>query len=305
MELKFDVTGTQRKEMVSIISDTVHMKAIYKFMPTCAYVIDNMTVSKEGTLLWDERTSQETIDAVLAALTAAGFSYEGEKQEPEQPAADESGLTVSLPRDGFSDMALENMNRLLDAKGTLIKKALDIEALPLEVTDERVSFPWFHRDLTPDEVQTYMSFIANLCAMAKNAKRITATEKPVDNEKYAFRCFLLRLGFIGSEYKTQRKILLRNLTGSSAFRSGTKKGWRMMRFPSKAVVEVLRRKYPVGTRVELVRMDDPQAPPIGTKGTVRGVDDIGSIMVAWDNGCGLSVAYGADICRKVGDADAQ
>ena len=60
-----------------------------------------------------------------------------------------------------------------------------------------------------------------------------------------------------------------------------------MRFPSKAVVEVLRRQYPVGTRVELVRMDDPQAPPIGTKGTVRGVDDIGSIMVVWDNGCGL------------------
>ena len=55
------------------------------------------------------------------------------------------------------------------------------------------------------------------------SKRITATEKPVDNEKYAFRCFLLRLGFIGSEHKTQRKILLRNLTGSSAFRSGTKK----------------------------------------------------------------------------------
>lgn len=79
----------------------------------------------------------------------------------------------------------------------------------------------------------------------------------------------------------------------------------MMRFPSKDVVEVLRRQYPVGTRVELVRMDDPQAPPIGTKGTVKGVDDIGSIMVAWDNGCGLSVAYGADICRKVGDADAQ
>ena len=78
-----------------------------------------------------------------------------------------------------------------------------------------------------------------------------------------------------------------------------------MRFPSKAVVEVLRRQYPAGTRGELVRMDDPQAPPIGTMGTVKGVDDIGSIMVAWDNGCGLSVAYGADVCRKVGDADAR
>ena len=74
----------------------------------------------------------------------------------------------------------------------------------------------------------------------------------------------------------------------------------MMRYPSKDVVEVLRRQYPVGTRVELVRMDDPQAPPIGTKGTVLGVDDIGSIMVAWDSGGSLNVVYGEDICRKIG-----
>ena len=74
----------------------------------------------------------------------------------------------------------------------------------------------------------------------------------------------------------------------------------MMRYPSKAVVEVLRRQYPVGTRVELVRMDDLQAPPIGTKGTVLGVDDTGSIMVAWDSGGSLNVVYGEDICRKIG-----
>ena len=81
-----------------------------------------------------------------------------------------------------------------------------------------------------------------------------------------------------------------------------------MRFPSKEVVERIRSEYPAGTRVELVRMDDPQAPPVGTKGTVLGVDDIGSIMVAWDNGsimvawdngCGLSVAFGEDLCQKV------
>lgn len=69
---------------------------------------------------------------------------------------------------------------------------------------------------------------------------------------------------------------------------------------SKVVLQVIRERFPRGTRVELVKMDDPQAPPIGTKGTVIGVDDIGSIMVAWDNGCGLNVAYGVDICRKVG-----
>lgn len=72
-----------------------------------------------------------------------------------------------------------------------------------------------------------------------------------------------------------------------------------MRMISKEALQALRERYPVGTRVELVQMDDPQAPPVGTKGTVKGVDDIGSIMVAWDNGCGLSVAFGVDVCRKV------
>ena len=76
-----------------------------------------------------------------------------------------------------------------------------------------------------------------------------------------------------------------------------------MRFPSKETVERIRKEYPVGTRVELVQMDDPQAPPVGTKGTVRGVDDIGSIMVHWDNGSGLSVAYGEDECKVVADHD--
>ena len=71
-----------------------------------------------------------------------------------------------------------------------------------------------------------------------------------------------------------------------------------MRFPSKEMVERIRKEYPVGARVELVQMHDPQAPPVGTKGTVHGVDDIGSIMVAWDNSCSLSVAYGEDICRR-------
>lgn len=71
------------------------------------------------------------------------------------------------------------------------------------------------------------------------------------------------------------------------------------RFPSCEVVERIRKQYPVGCRVELLRMDDAQAPPIGTKGTVRYVDDIGSLGVAWDNGSSLQVVYGEDLCRKL------
>ncbi len=72
-----------------------------------------------------------------------------------------------------------------------------------------------------------------------------------------------------------------------------------MRLPRKETIEMLRRQYPAGCRVELTQMEDPQAPPVGTLGTVIGVDDIGSIMVAWDNGSSLSVAYGEDHCRRV------
>lgn len=72
-----------------------------------------------------------------------------------------------------------------------------------------------------------------------------------------------------------------------------------MRFPDKQTVERLRKEYPIGCRVELLRMNDVQAPPIGTKGTVIGVDDTASIMVAWDNGSGLNVVFGEDRCRKV------
>ena len=77
-----------------------------------------------------------------------------------------------------------------------------------------------------------------------------------------------------------------------------------MRFPNKETVEQIRRMYPAGTRVELLAMDDPQAPPVGTKGTVLGVDDTGSLLMKWDNGSGLNVIWQQDRVRKVGDPDA-
>lgn len=291
-ELHYNVTGQDRKELVGIISKVVGMKAVYKFMPTCAFVIKNITVEKDGTMVWDERTDQDTIEAVIIALAAAGFNPVKDKAETE-----ETGLTIEIP---LEKVSVGNLTKLLDAKGELIKKALGVEDIRIELKEDRIAFPWFKELPSPEEIKAYSHFIAALCEMALNQKRITAKEKPVDNDKYAFRCFLLRLGFIGEDYKAERKILLRNLSGSSAFKSGAKKTEvGIMRVISKAALEGLRRRYKPGTRVELLQMDDVQAPPIGTKGTVLGVDDIGSIMVVWDNGSGLSVAYGADLCRVV------
>ena len=83
-----------------------------------------------------------------------------------------------------------------------------------------VGFPWFSELPSPEETKAYSDFICKLCEFTVNAKRVTASEKETENEKYAFRCFLLRLGFIGEEYKQSRKILLKNLSGSSAFKNG-------------------------------------------------------------------------------------
>ncbi len=234
MEIRYNVTGAQRKELVKAISDATGAKAKYMGMPTAAYEIDYFTVTKDGTLLFDDRADSEEVEAVLEAIAAAGFECEpqegedsdvGEVSEEADKAADSApqgeteGLTVAIPRASLSDAALENLQRIVDSKAALIKKALGTDSLPIEVTDEKVSFPWF-MEMDGDSAKAYMHLVTALCEMARNAKRVTATEKEVDNEKYAFRCFLLRLGFIGAEYKMERKILLKNLTGSSAFKNG-------------------------------------------------------------------------------------
>ena len=129
------------------------------------------------------------------------------------------GLVIEIPRSSFTDTALENLKRLVESKGRLIKKALGAEMLELEITDDKVQFPWFEDGTDPDAVKAYTHFVAALCEMSRVQKRVTAKEKETDNDKYTFRCFLLRLGFIGAEYKDERKILLKNLTGSSAFKT--------------------------------------------------------------------------------------
>jgi len=172
-----------------------------------------------------------TAAALIRFLREKGFQAEdplaeciAEDSTDEQSEPTEiDGICISMPRSLFTDSSLENLKALIAAKGNLIKKALGTDDLPLEITDTKVSFPWFPGIPTPDEMKAYDTFICKLCEMARNAKRVVAKEKETDNDKYAFRCFLLRLGFIGAEYKSERKILLRNLTGSSAFRSGQPK----------------------------------------------------------------------------------
>ena len=137
---------------------------------------------------------------------------------------DEDSLSISLPRTLFTETALQNLDALLLSKGRLIRHAFDIWEATYTLTDDRITFAWLHGTITDETAKAYATFISKLCEMARTQKRVTVKEKIVDNEKYAFRCFLLRLGMIGNAYKESRKILLQNLTGSSAFKSGHRKG---------------------------------------------------------------------------------
>ena len=128
-------------------------------------------------------------------------------------------LKINMPA---KDVNENNLTNLLASKSKLIQKALNITDLSFYKNNEWICFPWFKADLDEVTQNTYINFIVALCNMSIKQKRITAKEKEADNEKYAFRCFLLRLGFIGDEFKVARKILLKNLSGSSAFKVSKK-----------------------------------------------------------------------------------
>ena len=220
MKINYNVTGSERKRLVGAISKITETPSKYLGMPSMAYEIGDITVDKEGTLVCEDDAKTERIahDLIADGFTAADDTTESATEEVEVPES----LTISVPKDGFTDESIANLNHLVESKATLIKKALGAEDLTITVEDDKISFPWFAGHPAPEEISAYAKFIGKLCGMAKTQKHVTAKDKDVDNDKYAFRCFLLRLGFIGDEYKADRKILLSKLSGSSAFKSGTK-----------------------------------------------------------------------------------
>lgn len=216
--MTINYNATERKPLVRAVSEFLGAKAVYMKTPTCAYRIGNVTVTREGNLRIDDPIDSEQVEKLVAVLAGQGFT--ADNCPPHAADTAPTGLCVSMPRRLFTDSALANLKALVAAKGGLFKKALGVNELPIEVTDDNVSFPWLEGGRTPEEIRVCGRFIAKLCEMARSQKRVTVKEHDTDNEKYAFRCFLLRLGYIGDEYKPDRKLLLRNLSGSSAFKSG-------------------------------------------------------------------------------------
>ena len=249
MKVNYNIQKEERKAMVGIVSKVLNTKPVYCGAPSFSYKVGAFEITKDGGLCFDDALDEATVARVRTALREEGFMSDGGEDEaccadtgadelsrteaavddltPAETAVeepDEDSLSISLPRSLFTETALKNLDALLRSKGRLIRHAFDIKEATYTLTNDRITFAWLHGTITDETAKAYAEFISKLCEMARMQKRVTAKEKIVDNEKYAFRCFLLRLGMIGNAYKESRKILLQNLTGSSAFKSGHRKG---------------------------------------------------------------------------------
>lgn len=212
MLLHFNVRGDQRRVMVKAVENVLGVKAAYQGVPSCAYKIGDFTIYKDGSL---EFSTEDTaiIGQVVDACTMVSGNHPEEWDTVQEEIEHE--FVVKIP---IEKVNVENLKKLLEAKGTLIKKAVQTDTLCVKVDEGNVLFPWFTQN-EPDEMLAYTRLISALCEMSVKQKRITAKAKDEENEKYAFRCFLLRLGFIGDQYKEDRKILMKNFEGSSAFKN--------------------------------------------------------------------------------------
>jgi hypothetical protein len=233
MQIKYNVTGDRRKAMVAVMRDTLQDTTRYLGAPSFAFQVGAYTVDKNGTVTCPNDADAAEVDMLMRELAHDGFigervgepgkvteskAAETSKQEITPPSLDTlDRLSVEIPKDGMTPTAMENLRRLVASKATLLKKALGTERLPITEYTDRIEFGWFQPTDDQTEITAYYQLVQGLCELARTQKRVLAAERPVESDRFALRCMLLRIGFIGDAFKDSRRVLLRNLTGSSSY----------------------------------------------------------------------------------------
>ena len=240
MQIKYHLEGSERKALLAVMREILQDTPKYMGPPTFSFEVGPYTIDRHGTLDCPDHLDSTQVAMLIRELERDGFIGEriGEPAKPAEqqiietprreivtPTLDSlDRLSVEMPRDSMTPIALENLRRLVASKATLLKKALGTERLPMTEHSDRIEFGWFRPTDDQTEIAAYYQLVHGLCELARTQKRVSATEQEVENEKYAFRCFLLRLGFIGRAYKDSRRVLLENLTGNAAFRDSQEAG---------------------------------------------------------------------------------
>ena len=239
ISLNFNVAGDERKKLVKAVGAYKQVTPEYLGVPSFAFRIDEMIIDKDGILIIEGGMEPEKIQEFLKYLEEKGFhttvaatedvptedvptepaaQAEYEMEPEDTPTEEPTLLTIEVPRDGFTEESIINLQKIIDSKASLLRKALGTDDLSVQISEDRIAFSWFHIE-DPANTSAYAHLVSALCQMAQKAKRVTAKEKPVESEKYAMRIWLQRLGFGGSEFKEERALLLKNLSGTSAFKN--------------------------------------------------------------------------------------
>ena len=158
-----------------------------------------------------DQADREETERLLAELENQGYAV------PDTSEPESKGLTVQMPADFFTEHTLGNLRQICENKAALFQAAFQTDSLDIIPSDEKVEFPWFMVE-QDGYADAYCTFISMLCEFAKNQSRINRKPDTSDNPKYTMRCFLIRLGMVGAEFKAARKVILRHLSGNSAFR---------------------------------------------------------------------------------------
>ena len=217
MHIKYPA-ATDRKKLVVAAAEHLGEKPTYAGAPTLNYIVGAYTVACGKTLAGpDDR-------GLVAALRQLGYEPEEETYDTEaaEPMVAETAqpdrLTIEVPIDSrFTPAKMANLEKLIASRETLLKKVLGADALPVEQAGDVLRFAWFPAD---ENATVYSQLVCALVRVATEATRITAREKPIESEKFRMRTMLLRIGFIGDEYKQARKILTRGLSGSGSYAKG-------------------------------------------------------------------------------------
>ena len=228
-----------RKELIHTLTEVLREKPRYCGAPSFAYQFSLCRVDRDASLHLPPTLVLQSAQSVVTLLNQRGFEAEiaDEASESETPTEQPEGNspaeqpeevnpaeqfhTVYVPHERISGETLAKLEQVISSKATLLRKALGDSTLSITSTPNGYAFPWFQIESNEESRRAYATLVDKLIAFAQERTRVTASDRETDNPRYAFRCFLLRLGFIGAEYKCERAVLLRNLEGNGAFRSGS------------------------------------------------------------------------------------
>ena len=207
MELKYNVAGERRKSLAKRISWFTGEEMQFLGAPTFEYEVGSVRIDRNGTVKLDI-SKDLNIEELVKWLDTEGFKLD----------TDKATMSITIPSEKLSNVdVLMNFLALLNSKKELIRMALNLPSIDIKVHENDVELPWFYEDMPIEDLRAYQKLIDAMVKMANESHAIRPRNKEFPNPKYSFRCFLMRLGFIGKRHKATRKILLKYLNGSSAY----------------------------------------------------------------------------------------